>query len=215
MRIGIIGSGKIGATVAGLFVEAGHEVAIANSRSPDSLRELIAALGGGARAATVEGAASFGELVLVAVPFERHRELPSEALAGKVVIDAMNDYSSEAGRTTSSELLAAHLPGARVVKAFNTMYWQLLRDRGRPGGGDGRLVLFVAGDDAEAKERVFRLIEEIGFAPVDSGALAAGARRQQPGAPIYTELARRRREGHDPPGFTERDAEAALLTAGS
>jgi 8-hydroxy-5-deazaflavin:NADPH oxidoreductase len=214
MRIGIIGSGKIGSTAARLFLDAGHEVAISNSRPPASMRTLVAELGDGARAATVEDAASFGELVLVAIPFERYRELPAAALAGKIVIDAMNRYPGGEAGPTSTELLAAHLPDGRVVKAFNTMYWQLLRDRGRPRGGDDRLVLFVAGDDREAKDRVSRLMEEIGFTPVDTGGLAAGARRQQPGSPIYTELARRRREQQDPPGFTERDAEAALMTAG-
>jgi predicted dinucleotide-binding enzyme len=215
MRIGIVGAGNLGATVAGLFAGAGHEVAIANSRGPESLARLVAELGNGARAATVEEAVSFGELVLVAVPFGRNRDLPAAALAGKVVVDAMNDYeglSDEA--TSSSELLAAHLPDSRVVKAFNTMYWELLRDRGHPARSEDRLVLFVAGDDAAAKAQIFRLIAEVGFTPVDTGGLSDGSRRQQPGSPIYTELARRRRGGSEPPGFTRRDADAALaLTA--
>jgi 8-hydroxy-5-deazaflavin:NADPH oxidoreductase len=218
MRIGIIGGGNLGATAARLFIEAGHEVAVANSRGPESLGGLMGALGHGARAATVEDAASFGELVLVAVPFERHRELPAGALAGTIVIDAMNHNPAadggfpeiEDGSTTSSELLAHHLPGAHVVKAFNTMYWRLLGGRDRPRDGNERLALFVAGDDDDAKARVSALIEEIGFAAVDTGGLADGARRQQPGAPLHTELARRRREGSDPPGLTEREARAAL-----
>ena len=129
MRIGIIGGGKIGATAARLFLAAGHELAIANSRGPESLAELVNELGGGARAATVEDAASFGEAVLVAIPFGRYAELPPAPLAGKTVIDAMNYYSQRDGHfaeldddsTTSSELLAAHLPTAKVVKAFNSM----------------------------------------------------------------------------------------------
>jgi predicted dinucleotide-binding enzyme len=218
VRIGIIGSGHIGATAARLFVDAGHEVALANSRTPESLKEVVAEVGERARAATVEGAASFGEVVLVAIPFQRYRKLPAGPLRGKVVIDAMNYYPSRDGNfpeldsdaTTSSELLAAHLPDARVVKAFNTMQWQLLRDRGKMDTRDGRLVLFVAGDDGEAKATTARLIEEIGFAAVDTGSLGEGGRRQQAGSPIYTELGRRRREGHDPPGFTERDSYEAL-----
>src|SRR5215216_6154930 len=221
MRIGIIGCGRIGSTAARLFLAAGHAIAI--SRGLERLCGLVAELGDRARAATVDAAGSFGEMVLVAIPFQRYRELPAATLAKKIVIDAMNYYPGgegdfpelDDGEVTSSELLAAHLPDAKVAKAFNTMHWQLLRDRGRPDGGDGRLALFVAGDDPDAKDRVSHLIEEVGFAPVDSGGLAPGARRQQPGAPIYTELARRRREGRDPPGFTERDAESALLTAGS
>jgi predicted dinucleotide-binding enzyme len=218
VRIGIIGAGHVGVAAARLFVDAGHEVALANSRTPESLEDVVAELGERARAATVEGAASFGEVVLVAIPFQRYRELPAAALRGKVVIDAMNYYPSRDGdfpeldsdATTSSELLAAHLPGARVVKAFNTMQWELLRDRGTPDARDGRLVLFVAGDDAEAKATTARLIEEIGFAAVDTGTLSEGGRRQQAGSAIYAELGRRRREGHEPPGFTERDSYEAL-----
>jgi 8-hydroxy-5-deazaflavin:NADPH oxidoreductase len=213
MRIGILGAGNLGATAGRLFVLAGHEVAIANSRAPETLGGLVAELGDRARAGRVEDAAAFGEVVLVAIPFERYRELPAATLAGKIVIDAMNDYSRGPGGTTSSELLAAHLPEARVVKAFNTMYWQLLRGYGHPPLPEDRLVLFVAGDDRDAKARTASLIEEVGFAPVDTGGLAEGSRRQQPGAPIYTELARRRRENADPPGFTVRQAELALGAA--
>jgi 8-hydroxy-5-deazaflavin:NADPH oxidoreductase len=218
MRIGVIGAGNLGATAARLFVRAGHEIALARSRGPDGLGVLVAELGPRAHATTVEHAASFGDVVLAAIPFERYRELPAQALAGKIVIDAMNHYPGPgdgfpeiaAGATTSSELLAEHLRGARVVKAFNTMYWKLLGERGRPPAAGERLALFLAGDDDPAKQLVSRLIEEAGFAPVDTGGLAAGSRRQQPGAPIYTELARRRREGADPPGLTESEARAAL-----
>jgi len=193
MRIGIIGSGKIGATAARLLARAGHEVAIANSRGPETLGALVGELGAGARAGTVEDAASLGEVVVVAIPFGRFRELPVAHLAGRIVVDAGNYYPDRDGhlpeldddRTTSTELLAAHLPGARVVKAFNTMYWETLRDRGTPEGGDDRLALLIAGDDEQAKQQVSRLVEEIGFAPVDTGGLADGGRRQQPGAPLY------------------------------
>ena len=195
MQIGIIGSGNIGSTAARLFVDAGHEVAIANSRGPETLASFVGELGDRARAATVEDAARFGELVLVAIRLGRHRELAPEPFAGKVVIDANNYYPSRDGNiaeldddtTTSSELLAAHLPGATVVKAFNTMNWKLLRDRGDPDVGDDRLALFVAGDDEDAKRRVSVLIEQIGFAPIDTGTLAEGERRQQPGSAVYAE----------------------------
>jgi len=193
MKIGIIGSGKIGATAARLFVDAGHAVAIANSRGPDSLNELVQDLGESARAATVEDAASSAELVLVAIPFGRYRDLPAETLRDKIVVDAMNYYPGRDGQfpgldedaTTSTELFAAHLPNARVVKAFNTMMWTNLRERGSQGPLAERLVMFVAGDDQEAKERVSALIEQIGFAPVDTGSLADGGRLQQPDSPVY------------------------------
>jgi predicted dinucleotide-binding enzyme len=196
MAIGIIGTGKIGSPAARLFVRAGHEVAIANSRGPESLAALADELGGRARAATVDEAAEFGEIVLVAIHFGAYRDLPAAALAGKVVVDAMNYYSARDGRiaalvdetTTSSELLAEHLRDARLVKAFNTMQWESLRDRGDPEGAGERLVIFLAGDDAEAKGRVSELIDAIGFAPVDSGGLSAGGRRQQAGSPVYGRL---------------------------
>jgi 8-hydroxy-5-deazaflavin:NADPH oxidoreductase len=190
LRIGIIGSGNIGATAARRFVDAGHEVAIANSRGPETLRHAVDDLGPRARAAEPADAAAFGDLVLVAIPFGRYTELPADALADTTVIDATNYYPQrdgnfpdlDADRTTSSELLAARLPGARVVKAFNTLYSRTLGDGGKPGRGDERLVLFVAGDDPDAKEQVARLIEDIGFAAVDVGGLADGGRRLQPGA---------------------------------
>jgi predicted dinucleotide-binding enzyme len=193
MRIGIIGSGKIGASAALRFVEAGHEVAIANTRGPASLAELVEGLGERARAATVEDAAAFGEVVLVAIPFGRYHELPSAPLAGKIVVDATNYYPGRDGHVpeldddtnTSSQLLAAHLPDARVLKAFNTIYWEVLRDAPQPESGDGRFVVVVAGDDTQAKDRLSQLIEEIGFTALDNGDLAEGGRRQQPGAPIY------------------------------
>ena len=193
MEIGIIGSGRIGATAARLFVDAGHDVAIANSRGPDSLTDLVQDLGESARPATVEDAASIAELVLVAIPFGRYGELPAEALRNKIVVDAMNYYPERDGHfreldedtTTSTELLAAHAANARVVKAFNTMKWTDLGERGSQGPLDERLVLLVAGDDQEAKDRVSALIEQIGFAPVDTGGLPEGGRRQQPGSSVY------------------------------
>ena len=143
-----------------------------------------------ARAATVGGAAEFGEVVMEAIPFGRYRELPADKLDGKVFITASNYYPGrdgevEHGGLTSSELVQRHLPGARVVKAFNTIYYERLRDNGRPGAPpEERETIFISGDDAEAKALVSGLIEEIGFAPVDAGTLA-GSRRQEPGSPVY------------------------------
>lgn len=190
MNIGIIGSGKIGATAARLFAEAGHEVAISNSRGPETLEGLVAGIGPRARASTVEDAANFGEVVLVAIPFFAYETLPTDLLAGETVVDAMNYYPGRDGEMDldglgSSELLARHLPDARIVKAFNTMYYETLGAGGRTDAPPGeRLVLFVAGDDADAKVVVSGLIEEIGFTPVDVGTLEDG-RKQQPGSPIY------------------------------
>lgn len=190
MRVGVIGSGKIGSTVATLLARAGHDVQIANSRGPDSLRDVAAER---LAPATVEAAAEHGEVVVVATPLTAYAALPARALAGTVVVDAGNYYPSRDGQiaaldddsTTSTEWLAAQLPGARVVKAFNTVFWEVLRDKGDPQAGDDRLVVLVAGDDEGAKQTVEGLIEDIGFAPLDQGGLADGGRRQQPGSELY------------------------------
>ncbi|HEX8890920.1 MAG TPA: NADPH-dependent F420 reductase [Pyrinomonadaceae bacterium] len=193
MKIGIIGAGNIGATVAGLFTRAGHEVAISNSRGPESLKDLVAELGEHAHAATVEDAARFGDVVLLAIPWRTPEGLPrAETLKDKIVIDAMNPYTADGqpfnlgDETTSSEETLKRLPGARLVKAFNTIYFKHLQEQGRTDvPTDERRAIFLAGDDEEAKQVVGRLIEEIGFAPVDTGSLKNGGRRQQPDSDIY------------------------------
>jgi predicted dinucleotide-binding enzyme len=195
MRIGIIGAGHIGGTLARLFVAAGHEVAVSNSRGPETLAGLVEELGGGAQAMTAAEAARFGDVVVVSVPFGRYRELSGDALAGKVVADTNNYYPQRDGhyeeldrdRTTSSELLQAHLPGARVVKAFNAIVWTRLRDDGRPAGDPERVGIPISGDDEQAKRTVAELIDEIGFDAVDAGTLAEGGRKHQPGSPAYTQ----------------------------
>jgi len=190
LRIGIIGAGHIGGTGAKLLVRAGHQVAVSNSRGPASLASLVAELGPNAQAATPADAARLGEVVLLAIPWRKMDEVPpAERFRGKIAIDAMNPYSAvgqvmDLGDRTSSEIVAKRLPGARLVKAFNTIGWKTLETGSRPSGED-RLAIFIAGDDAEAKTVVAKLIEEIGFAPVDTGSLRDGGRRQQPGSPIY------------------------------
>jgi 8-hydroxy-5-deazaflavin:NADPH oxidoreductase len=193
MRIGIIGAGHIGATLARHLVAAGHEVAISNSRGPDTLRELGAELGDGARATTAEEAARFGEIVVVAVPLKAFDDLPAEALAGKIVIDTCNYYPQrdgqfaelDSGELTSSELLARKLPGATVVKAFNSIRWDSLRDKAHLGPVDERMGVPIAGDDVDAKQAVDELIEEIGFDGVDAGPLAEGGRKFERDARLY------------------------------
>jgi predicted dinucleotide-binding enzyme len=112
-----------------------------------------------------------------------HEVVLANSRGAETLTDDVRRHGEHA--TTSTELLAAHAPDARVVKAFNTMQWMLLRDRGSHGPMDGRLALFVAGDDQEAKRRVSELIDEIGFAPIDTGSLAEGGRRQQPGSSVF------------------------------
>jgi hypothetical protein len=192
MKIGILGAGNIGATAARLFVSAGHEVAVSNSRGPESLQELVRELGLGAHAMTISDAARFGEVILLAVPWRTPEALPDpELLRNKIVIDAMNPYRPDGGfydleGSTSSELVLRRIPGSRLVKAFNTIYYVHLAGRGRKDLPlDERHTIYVAGDDPEAKKIVARLIEEIGFAAVDTGSLREGGRMQEPNSPIY------------------------------
>lgn len=194
MKIGIVGSGNIGANAARLFVRAGHEVALSNSREGQGLEELVGELGDRAHSTTIDDAAKFGEVVLIAVPFGKFSELPADAFKGKVVIDAGNYYPERDGRfteldqdeTTSSELMSAHLKEARLVKGFNTIYFKHLATQGDSSLPlEKRRAIFIAGDDSGAKEIVARLIEEIGFAAVDSGFLPEGGRSQQPGTAVY------------------------------
>jgi predicted dinucleotide-binding enzyme len=193
MRIGIIGAGHVGSTLAGLFVHAGHDVAVANSHGPATLRDLQTELGPHGHAVTAAQAALYGDAVVVAVPFGHYPDLPTAGLDGKSVIDAGNYYPERDGHipqlddqtTTSSELMQRYLSGAHVVKAFNAMRWDHLRDFGHEGGVVEIYGIPVAGDDPRAKTHVFDLIEQIGYEPVDAGDLAHGGRKFQPGTDVY------------------------------
>ena len=194
MKIGIIGAGNIGANAARLFVKAGHEIAIANSRGAETLKDLVAGLGDQAQAVSVEEAAKFGEIVFISIPFGKYKTLPPDVFDGKIVVDSNNYYPDRDGifaeldgnKTTSSEMLAEHLRGARVVKGFNTIQFEHLKTQGDVNlPTEERRAIFVAGDDAEAKKSVARLIEEIGFAAVDTGNLRDGGSTQEPGTALY------------------------------
>ncbi|WP_336346076.1 NAD(P)-binding domain-containing protein [Halalkalicoccus ordinarius] len=191
MKIGMIGAGNVGSTAAQNFVEAGHEVMISNSRGPETLTDLVDDLGSNAHAGTVSEAADFGEVVMEAIPFNAYKSLPADTLSDKIVISASNYYPGRDGLTdvgkTHTDLIADHLEDSRVIKAFNSIYWENLRDGQRlEADPDDRLAIFIAGDDDEAKSVVSSLIEDIGFTPVDTGLLTEGGRHIEPGSPIYT-----------------------------
>jgi len=185
--IGLIGSGHIGSTVARLAVDAGHDVVLSNSRGPETLTDLVGELGPRARAATAAEAAAAGDIVVVTVPLKAYREVPVEPLRGKVVIDTNNYYPQRDGHIaglddesmTVSELLQAHLPESRVVKAFNNIYFAHLRALARPSGSPDRSALAIAGDDAAAKEIVTQFLDSIGYDAYDVGPLAEGWRYQR------------------------------------
>ena len=157
MDIGIIGAGNIGSALAKQFAKAGHRVAIANSRGPETLADLVESLEGDVRATDAAGAAEFGEVVVETVPLKNVGDLPGDKLAGKVVIDTANYYPGRdgeidfGGRSTSA-WVAEQLGGPRVVKAFNTIYSQRLADDDRADlPVEDRLVIPIAADDEEAK----------------------------------------------------------------
>lgn len=190
--LGLIGSGNIGGTLARLAVAAGIDVVLSNSRSPETLADLVGELGPHARAATPAEAAAAGDVVVVTVPLHAYRAVPRAPLAGKVVIDTNNYYPGrdgsitelDDGSTTSSELLAAHLPDTRVVKAFNNIRSADLLALARPAGAPDRSALAVAGDSAEAKRTAAELLDRLGYDVLDAGPLAEG-RRYQPDTPAY------------------------------
>ncbi|TDK26674.1 NADP oxidoreductase [Arthrobacter crusticola] len=184
--LGLIGSGHIGSQLASLAVSRGYDVILSNSRGPETLADLVAELGPRARAATSAEAAGAGDIVVVTVPLKGYRDLPAEALAGKVVVDTCNYYPQRDGRipelddegTTTSELIQAQLPGARVVKAFNNIYFADLPE-GSPAGTPNRRALPIAGNDEAAKATVAAMIDEFGFDVIDAGPLAEGWRFQR------------------------------------
>lgn len=192
MRIGIIGAGNIGGNLAKLFVKAGHKVAIANSRAPETLESLANETG--SQALSAHEAANFGEIIVVSIPLGKIGELSTSGFEGKIVIDTNNYYPDRDGQievldsdeTTSSEMLQDHLKDAKIVKAFNTIWFEHLKTQGDTNLPlEQRRVIFIAGDDKEAKKTVADLIEEIGFAAYDTGSLAEGGRNQAPNTAIY------------------------------
>jgi predicted dinucleotide-binding enzyme len=193
LRIGIIGAGNIGGNLARRFAALGHEVAVANSRGPETLAGLAAETG--AKAVTVEEAARGKDVVIVTIPQKNVPDLPAGLFEGVpddvVVVDTGNYYPRQRdGRIdgieeglTESRWVERQL-GRPVVKAFNNIYARHLLDRGQPAGTSGRIALPVAGDDPAAKAVVIRLLDELGFDGVDSGGLDESW-RQQPDTPVY------------------------------
>ena len=190
--IGLIGAGHIGSQIARLAVANGYSVVISNSRGPETLADLVKELGPKARAATSVDAAKVGDIVVVTVPLKSYRSIPVEPLAGKIVIDTNNYYPERDGHipeldnesTTTAELLQAHLPKSKVVKAFNHIYAAELTTHGQPAGTPNRRALVIAGDDAGAKSSVTKILDAFGFDTVDAGQLKEGWRIQR-GTPGY------------------------------
>lgn len=194
MNIGIIGAGHIGSALAVRLVSLGHSVYIANSRGPDTLKDVAQKTG--ATPVTAHEAARHGDIIVVTIPLKNIPDLPKDLFNGVPadvpVIDTSNYYpilrdghmpELETGDLTESEWVQQHL-GRPLVKVFNNIYADHLQNKGLPAGTPGRIALPVASDDAAAKQKVMALVEELGFDAVDDGNLHESW-RQQPGTPSY------------------------------
>lgn len=197
MRIGIIGAGNIGGTLAGKFVAAGHEVKLAASKGPESIREKAGQIG--ATAVAVEDTVKDVDVIILSVPFAKIRDVAglfADVPAGVTVIDTSNYYPKRDGRVAEVDqgkvesVWSSEQLGRPVIKAFNALTAGTLAKKGTPPGSPSRLAIPVAGDDKAGKELAQKLVDEAGFDALDAGALA-DSWRQQPGNPAYcTELSK-------------------------
>lgn len=190
--LGILGAGRVGTAIAREAVRAGYDVLIAASGDPSQIELIVEVMAPGARAVTAAEAVESSDLTVLALPLTRHTTLDPRMFTGRVVIDAMNHWADTDGPMpeletigTSSELVAEHLAGARVVKTLNHIgYHEMATDPTAPTAS-WRRALAVAGDDSDARACAMQLMERLGFDAVDAGPLAAGA-ALEPGSEIFS-----------------------------
>jgi predicted dinucleotide-binding enzyme len=191
-RLGIVGAGKLGTTIARMAVAAGYDVALSGSGPAERIALTVDVLAPGARAATTDEVVRHADLIILAVPTHRFRELPRDLFAGKILIDAMNywepidgvDEELAAAPAGTSVVVQERFPWARVVKSLNQLGYHELEEGSRPRGTLGRIAIAAAGDDRAAVRAVLQLIDRLGFDAVDAGPLKAGV-ALGPDAPVF------------------------------
>jgi predicted dinucleotide-binding enzyme len=181
-RLGIVGAGRVGTTIARAAIAAGYDVAISGSGTADRIALIVEVLAPGARAVTTEEVVRHADLIVLAVPMHRFRELPRELFAGKILIDAMNYWEEIDGvdqelanaPAGTSVVVQERFPSARVVKSLNHITYYKFDAGRRPRGTPGRIAMGAAGDDRAAVAAVMQLIDRLGFDALDAGPLEAG-----------------------------------------
>ena len=194
LRLGIVGAGKFGTTVARAAIAAGFNVAISGSGPADDIALTVDVLALGARATTTAEVVRHADIIVLAVPTHRFRELPRDLFAGKILIDATNYWQPVDGEdpelTTApdgtSTVVQEHFPSARVVKSLNQLGYHQLEEKRRPKRAPDRIAMGAAGDDRFALKKVMRLLDRLGFDPVDAGPLKNGSALEPDGSPIAT-----------------------------
>ena len=192
LRLGIVGAGKMGTTVARAAVATGYDVAIAGSGPADDIALTVEVLAPGARAATTEEVVGHADIIVLAVPTHRFRELPADRFDGKILVDVMNYWEPVDGEdpelagagTGTSVVVQEHFPSARVVKSLNQLGYHELEENRRPDAAPGRIAVGAAGDDRMAVRAVMGLIDRLGFDAVDAGPLENGVALEPDGSPF-------------------------------
>jgi 8-hydroxy-5-deazaflavin:NADPH oxidoreductase len=191
-RLGIVGAGKAGTTFARAATAAGYDVAISGSGPAERIALIVEVLAPGARAVSTDEAVRHADLIILAVPMHRFRELPRDLFAGKILVDAMNyweeidgvDVELATAPAGTSAVVRERFPSARVVKSLNQLGYYEFETGRRPRGALGRIAIAAAGDDRAAVAAVMQLIDRLGFDAVDAGSLEAG-RALQPDGSIF------------------------------
>ena len=192
MRLGVVGAGKFGTTIARVAIEAGYDVAMSGSGAADDIALTVDVLAPGARALTTDEVVKRADIIVLAMPTHRFRELPPDLFAGKILIDAMNywepvdgvDHELASADAGTSAIVQSHFPSALVVKSLNQLGYHEFDELRRPQGTADRIAVGAAGADRDAVQRVMGLIDRLGFDPVDVGPLENGVVLEPDGSPF-------------------------------